>query len=371
MALHPSEIFPKRAAVFCVVLAATTLSIGSGCGGGGGSSATTPVQTMPTVTTNPAVSAKILYSADSANYTVDEYTASQSGAVTPTATLSTGSQNLPTAIAGDASGDLYVSVNTNNGTNSVGDILVFTGAATTPSRTITLPAPGTGYMYQVSSMTTDSMNNLYVAASGAPLLTGLTGSFVAIFVYAPGATGTASPLRTISGAATMLKGGAGNSGMAQMSMDSKDNLYVANGGGSPGTAVLMFQAGADGDVAPTVITSSTYAPTGVALDAQDNIYISQSQSGPNGVIPSAVYVFTKGSGPSPTPTRTIMGTATEQNIYLNNIHVDSGGNIFVAQVADGHQAFLVYSATANGNVAPSSTLSPARGSTLDGQFYLK
>ncbi|HZQ42600.1 MAG TPA: hypothetical protein VFA99_05080 [Acidobacteriaceae bacterium] len=370
MALHPTITFPKRAAVFCAVLAATTLSIASGCGGGGGSSSTTPVQTTPTVTTNPAVTAKILYSVDSVDYTVDEYTANQSGAVTPTATISTGSQNLPTAIAGDASGNLYVSVNS-NGTNSVGEILVFTGAATTPTRTITLAAPATGYMYQVSSMTTDSMNNLYVAASGAPLLTGLTGSFVAIFVYAPGATGTASPLRTISGAATTLKGGPGSSGMAQMSMDSKDNLYVANSGGSPGTAVLMFPAGASGNVAPTVITGPTYAPTGVALDAQDNIYISQSQSGPFGVIPSAVYVFAKGSGPSAMPTRTIMGTATGQNLYLNNIHVDSGGNIFVAQVADGHQAFLVYSATANGNVAPSSTLSPARGSTLDGQFYLK
>jgi hypothetical protein len=60
-----------------------------------------------------------------------------------------------------------------------------------------------------------------------------------------------------------------------------------------------------------------------------------------------------------------------QNIYLNNIHVDSAGNIFVAQVANGHQEYLVYSATANGNVAPSSTLAPARGSTLDSQFYLK
>lgn len=369
MAFDSSEIFQKRAAVFCVALAATTLSIAPGCGGGGRSSSTTPVQITPTVTTNAAVAAKILYSVDSGNDTVDEYTANQSGAVTPTATISMGSQTVPTAVAGDASGNLYVGVSSNNGANSVGEILVFADAATTPSRTITLAAPATGYMYWVSSMTTDSMGNLYVAAFGSPLLTGLTVSYVSILVYAPGATGAASPLRTISGAATMLKGGGG--GMAQMSMDSKDNLYVANGGGSPGTAVLMFQAGANGNVAPTVITSSTYAPTGVALDAQDNIYISQSQSGAFGVNPAAVYVFAKGSGPGATPTRTIMGTATEQYLYLNNIHVDSAGNIFVAETANGSQQYLVYGATANGNVAPSSILSPHRSSTIDGQFYLK
>ncbi|HEX5284876.1 MAG TPA: hypothetical protein VFW30_12215 [Bryocella sp.] len=351
-------------AVFTVLAIPCVLS---GCGGKSGGSGTT-IQQTPTITTNPAVTAKNLYAVNSINYTVDVYTANQNGAVTPTSTISTGSENLPTAITGDTGGNLYVGVDTNNGTNSAGQILVFAGGATTPKRTITLAGPASGYMYQIPSMTTDSMGNLYVAAYSAPLETGLTGSFVSIFVFAPGA---ASPLRTISGSSTMLKGGAGASGMAQMSVDSKDNLYVANGGGSPGTAALMFPAGANGNVAPTVITSSTYSPTGVALDSQDNIYISQSQNGPNGVNPTAVYVFAKGSAPGATPTRTIMGSATEQFIYLANIHVDSAGNIFVAETANGHQQYLVYSATANGNVAPSSILSPGRESTVDGQFYLK
>ena len=358
---------PSPITTFVVFTALALPCVLSGCGGASGGSGTTPVQQTPTITTNPAVTAKTLYSADSANYTVDMYTANQSGAVSTSATIAISSADLPTAIAGDASGNLYVGVDTNTG----GQVLVFASGATTVSRTITLPNPGNPNSNQVVSMTTDSLGNLYVAGSSVATTTGVTSSVASIFVFAPGATGSAAPLRTISGSATTLAVGSAASGIAQMAMDSKDNLYVAEGGGSPGTAVIMFATGANGNVAPTVITSSTYAPTGVTLDAQDNIYISQSTSGPSGKYPSAVYVFAKGSAAGATPTRTIMGTATGQDIYLNNIHVDSAGNIFVAQVADGHQAYLVYSATANGNVAPSSTLSPARGSTLDSQFYLK
>ncbi|HEV2578688.1 MAG TPA: hypothetical protein VGU25_15895 [Acidobacteriaceae bacterium] len=338
----------------------------SGCGGSGGGSGTTPVQQTPTITTNPNVTAKTLYSADSANYTVDMYTANQSGAVSTSATIPISSADLPTAIAGDAAGNLYVGVDTNTG----GQVLAFASGATTVSRTITLPNPGNPDSNQVVSMTTDSLGNLYVAGSSVATTSGVTSSVASIFVFSPGATGSAAPLRTISGSATTLLAGSGGTGIAQMSMDSKDNLYVAEGGGGPKAAVVMFPAGANGNVAPTVITSSTYSPAGVTLDAQDNIYITQSES-TDGKSLAAVYVFPKGSASGATPTRTITGSSTGMFIYLNNIHVDSAGNIFVAEVADGHQAYLVYSATANGNVAPSSTLSPARGSTLDSQFYLK
>lgn len=351
-----------------VMLAGVAVScVLAGCGGRSGGSGTTTVQQTPTVTTNTAVTAKTLYSADSANYTVDMFAANQSGDVSTTGTISTGSADLPEAIVGDASGNLYVGVDTNTG----GEVLVFASGATTVSRTITLPNPGNPNSNQVVSMTTDSVGNLYVAGSSAAAGSGVTSNVASIFVYAPGATGTAAPLRTISGSATTLIAGISGSGIGQMAMDSENNLYVAQGGGSSSTAVIMFAAGANGNVTPTLITSSTYAPSGVTLDAQDNIYISQSTSGTSSKYPSAVYVFAKGSEAGAAPTRTITGTATGMLLSLGNIHLDSGGNIFVEQTGTGHPEFLVYSATANGNVPPSSTLTPSRGATTDSQFYLK
>jgi len=358
-----------RFAVISFGFGGSALGLLLGCGGaGGGSGSNTFVPPPPAVTTNPNVTAKSVYATNGDTSTVDVYAANQSGAVSTTATISVGAHLPPQGIAADASGNLYVGVDTTTG----GQVSVFASGALTPSRTIILPNPGAPTSNQVSSMTTDSLGNLYVATSS----TGGTSSVGAIYVYAPGATGSAAPLRTIAGAATTLFTGAGTTGISQIAMDSKDNLYVAQGGYGPNGNVVMFPAGANGNVAPTLITSSTYSPTGVTLDAQDNIYISQGEIGTHtvdylGKYPTAIYVFAKGSVAGATPTRTITGSSTGMFISLYNIHVDSAGNIFVEQNGQGSSQFLVYSATANGNAPPSSTLTPNRGLTVDTQFYLK
>lgn len=343
----------------------------SGCGGAKGGSGTT--QQTPTITTNPAVTAKTLYATDSATYTLDTYTANQSGAVSVVEALSLGTNVTPEGVAVDASGNLYVGIDTNTG----GEVLVFASGATSPSKTITLPNPGNPNSNQIQSMTIDSLGNLYVAGSTAAGTSGVTSSVASIFVYAPGATGTTAPLRTISGAATSLVPGPAGFGIEELAMDSKDNLYVAQGGSVNVGTVVMFPTGANGNIAPTLITSSTYSPTGVALDAQDNIYISQgSVDGPTttgGIpkYPASIFVFAKGSVAGAAPTRTITGTGTNMEPSLYSVRVDSAGNIFVEQDNDGHSQFLVYSASANGNVAPSSTLTPSRGTSIDSQFVLK
>ena len=333
-----------------------------GCGGAGGSGSNTFVPPPPpAVTTNPNVTAKSVYTANTADTTVDVYAANQSGAVSTTRSIFTAANLPPEAITADASDNIYVGVDTLTG----GQVWMFASGATTPSLKITLPNAGDPYVNQIQTLTTDSLGNLYVAASGGT--SAGTSIAPAIYVYAPGATGAATPLRAISGAATMLRGG--SDGTEQMSVDSKDNLYVAISG-YPNGSVVMFPVGATGNVAPTLVTSTTYSASGVTLDAQDNIYISQSRSN-DLTYPAAVHVFAKGSVAGATPTRTITGSATGMFTYLNNIHVDSAGNIFVEQTGQGHPQFLVYSLTANGNVAPSSALTPARGSSVDAQFYLK
>ena len=73
-----------------------------------------------------------------------------------------------------------------------------------------------------------------------------------------------------------------------------------------------------------------------------------------------------------TPMRTITGTNTGFAFDLYNIQVDAAGNIFVLQyVGLGGEQILVFGATANGNVAPGSTLVLAKFASNISQFYLR
>ncbi len=78
-------------------------------------------------------------------------------------------------------------------------------------------------------MVLDSAGNLYVSNSDS------------ITVYAPGATGNAAPIRTISGASTGLSNPLG------VAVDSAGHLYVAN---ILGSSITMYALGATGNVAP-------------------------------------------------------------------------------------------------------------------------
>jgi len=331
------------------VLAAAVLLVG--CGGPSSSSnffAPVPPVTPPAPTINTAVTAKNIYSIDLANQTVDVYAADLNGTASPTSSYASGAL----AVTGDSAGNIY----TGTYSATTAGVDVYAPGAVTPSRTITV-ATAAANAPQISTLGVDSVGNLYVAISGT------------IVVYGPGATGSAAPIRTLAGALTMLA-----SAMAtQMAFDASDNLFVATGGGYKGSQIIEFAANASGNVAPTVITSADYFPSGVALDTAGNIYIVQgaSPSSYNGTYVPAINVFPKGSVVGVAPSRTISGSNIGIAVYTNQIFVDSGGNIFVGATLNGQTDFLVYSATATGNVAPASTLVRSRGSTTDSQFYVK
>jgi len=112
------------------------------------------------------------------------------------------------------------------------------------------------------------------------------------------------------------------------------------------------------NIAPSLVLSGALTgitqPTDVALDSSGNLYI--SDAGSLAVSPS-VLVFPAGlSGTvNQAPTRKISGSNTKL-FAPTGIAVDASGNIYVADTtAAGAGMIYVFSATANGNVAPMTT----------------
>lgn len=333
--------------VLSAVLSALVFLVG--CGGlpSGNFFAPVPPVTPPAPTINTAVTAKNIYSIDLLNQTVDVYAANLNGTASPTSSYA----GSALAVTGDSAGNIYIGTYS----STTAAVEVYASGAVTPSRTITVATAAVNAP-QITTLGVDSVGNLYVAISRS------------IVVYGPGTTGSAAPIRTLAGALTMLAPAA-----TQMAFDASDNLFVATGGGYKGSQIIEFAAGASGNVAPTVITSADYFPSGVALDKVGNIYIVQgnSPSPYNGTYVPAINVFPKGSVAGAAPARTVSGSNIGIAVDTDQIFVDSGGNIFVGATLNGQTDFLVYSATATGNLAPASTLVRSKGSTTDSQFYVK
>lgn len=179
----------------------------------------------------------------------------------------------------------------------------------------------------------DGSNNIYVTSQ-----TALRNS---ISVYAAGATGNVAPIRKIHGSKTRYRGGAG------IALDANNNIYVA-----VSQHVLVYAAGADGNVAPIrdITGSNTgYGGEGLALDTGSNIYVANSTF-------NSVTVYAAGANGNVLPIQTIAGPHTGLNLP-EGIAVDASSNIYVANSADnGPGTVTVYPAGSNGDVAPTQTI---------------
>jgi len=212
-----------------------------------------------------------------------------------------------------------------------------------PTQNIVGAATGLGFPRRV---VLDSTLNIYVA--NAPAAGGHS-----ITVYAPAATGNVAPLRTITGAATGLTGVDG------LAIDGGGNLFAANcatcfhSSGSDG--ILIFAAGANGNVAPTNTiagaATTLNAPTALTFDASGNLLVSNGGG-------SSVTTFAPGATGNVAPIATIAGAAT--GLTGNDpecVRNDAAGLIYVC--VNNTSTIAVFAAGANGNVAPVRTLSGA------------
>jgi len=256
-----------------------------------------------------------------------------------------------------------------------------------PSRTVSGAATGLAFPRRIVA---DAANDLYVAnASATP---------ESITVYAPQPNGNVAPIRTIQGANTILTGPDG------IALDATNTLYVTDCGtcylGSPPTAILVFAAGANGNVAPireitgantnldditdvsvdgTSLLVSNYGSSAITIypiTANGNVAPTATLAGANTDIANpecvttdktgAIYVcnatantitvYPAGSVGNAAPTRTLGGANTLLSDPVSAIF-DAAGNMYVANADD--DTITVYGPGANGNQAPLYTLTGA------------
>jgi len=204
-----------------------------------------------------------------------------------------------------------------------------------------------------------------------------------VMVYPAGSNGEATPIASIAGTpcGTDVTALANPIGIA---VDSSANIYVANlsGGANGYGSVTSYSAGNNGNVAPvTQIANFNFdgsggnagdftsldVPTGIALNASGNTYVSNLVGGANGF--GSVTVYAAGASGNNLPISMIAnpnadgsgGNAGDNTglAFPNAIAVDSAGKIYVANEfggANGYGSVTVYAAGANGNVAPTATI---------------
>ncbi len=158
-------------------------------------------------------------------------------------------------------------------------------------------------------------------------------------------TGSATAVRTISGAATTLAAFSTANIFPDMV---NGKLYVAD---NSGNRVLRFDATASGNVAPELILTGAAtllnSPNGIFVDTVNSeIYV--ANAGGN----LGVNVWPIGATGNTAPTRTIAGASTLVAGSLG-VFVDTTNNELYVSNASSGNPILVFSRTANGNVAPS------------------
>jgi hypothetical protein len=161
----------------------------------------------------------------------------------------------------------------------------------------------------ISAIAVDRNSNIYVLSTVCgfePLP-----CFSKVTEYPPGSNGNIPPITVIVGDNTKLSG-LGPFGLA---VDTHGNIYVSirSGFRSSIDAVFVYAAGSKGDVAPVAIIAGDKTELlhtlGLALDAEDNIYVVNAQI-VVGVGVSSVTEYRAGSTGNVAPIAVIKGDQT-------------------------------------------------------------
>ncbi len=324
------------------VFGLTLLMLTSGCGGGGGMA---NGGGTPPASSSIYVTSVLLGGLPSS---VLEFPTTASGDISPTSTIKGSSNSFFNGLAVDAAGNVYVGTALNASGHGGIEILVYGPGASgtaTPIRTISGEATGLEVLAQNSfnALAVDSAGNLYVSAPST-----LSQSDLGISIFSAAANGNVAPTRVIAGIATDIEF------PNQIAVDSAGNVYVANSPFSGTASILIFNSSANGNVPPASVLGGSETTMnsiqGLAVDNSGNIYVAANGTTIGGGAPS-ILEFSAGSTGNVAPVRTISGPATTI-IGFGNIAVDGAGSVYVL----GPPGILKFASNVMGNAAPTATI---------------
>ena len=179
-----------------------------------------------------------------------------------------------------------------------------------------------------------------------------------VTVYSAGSNGNVAPTATISGLATGLVD------PLSITLDSENNIYVANAYGQTGgkksvawdSSIVTYPAGSTGDVgfvgAVNGLATGIYYPDGLAVDSSGNMYTQGTST-----VGDGISIFAAGSYGNVAPTTTIVGADTGL-VGSNRMVLDSDRNLYVSNSfgGAGGGSVTVYRSGASGNAAPLTTI---------------
>jgi sugar lactone lactonase YvrE len=338
-------------------------------------------------------------------YSVTAYPVSGGRRPAPIFTITDGHLIVPQRVALDPAGNIYVAnegVLSGDQSSDPPSVTIYragTNGHYAPMARIIGPKTGLCYSQAVA---VDSHGYVYVSNQGYVSNENPKGEPPTITVYAPGSNGDVAPARVISGPATLLSAPEG------IAIDSSGRLFVSSSApGTPqGAAVLIFAPGSNGNVAPFASIDLECAkirtPGAITLDSKGDIYVTTRwniDTGSAGIAaftqqlhgtgdhlvldpieehhpigPTTIVGYT---GQCLTPILSISGKNTGIS-HPDGIAVDRDGNIYVTNSGAEENSIGVFSAGANGNVAPAVTIeSPTKVSSPssvaigpDGKIYV-
>ena len=351
-----------------VTFAAALLSIAlSGCSSGSSSSTSTGGGGTPTPTAPTAPPSVFVIQFPStplpagSSASILQFSATATGSATPTATITAPASTLFEELATDSAYNVYTSsitLSTATGTAPIGDVRAYalgaTGAAT-PVRT--LPGYAAG-----SNTKIGAVDGVAVSSTGQVYL-GLDSG--AVEAFSATAAGNVAPDRYILGASQTGGGASGLIVSNAVAADSTGQIYVVNEGGPGLMPIAIFAPTATGNIAPARqiggALTTLASVTGITTDATGNLYVTNNASTGGSIVE-----FAPTASGNVAPIRTITGTATTIGT-LYGIKVDSSGNIFVVSATNAgkNPTVLRFAAAASGNVAPVSSFTSTAWTQID------
>jgi len=246
------------------------------------------------------------------------YSATKNTIATGTATTTTPAIINPTAIATDATGNIFVM------NDLLNNSLYSAALVRIPTSTVTYNLGG---LVQVANMCIDAAGNIYTADRNFSTILKITPAGVTSTV----GTGLVEP-----------------DGVA---VDAAGNIYVAESV-SPGKDVVKIAPNGT----KTVIATGFVSPSGIAIDAAGNLYIADY----NG---NAVYKMAAGTiAPKAASALTKVGTSITNP---TSIAVDPSGNLFIASEGNGN-ALEISNTGIQTTIASGFSTSALWGITPDG-----